>query len=84
MARFGDPQDPLFQALNSSIRFDYRLTPYDLEQSRAHAQMLARSNIISDEDLDALERGLDAVGRSSIRTPSSSWTTTRTSISSAG
>jgi argininosuccinate lyase len=61
MARFTDPQDPLFQALNSSIRFDYRLAPYDLEQSRAHARMLARSNIISDDDLDAIERGLDAV-----------------------
>ena len=61
MGRFSDPQDPLFQALNSSIRFDYRLAPYDLEQSRAHARMLARSGIISDEDLEALERGLDAV-----------------------
>ena len=61
MARFSDPQDPLFQALNSSIRFDYRLAPYDLEQSRAHARMLARSAIISDDDLEALERGLDAV-----------------------
>src|SRR5215216_7030071 len=59
--RFTDPQDPLFQALNSSIRFDYRLAPYDLEQSRAHARMLARSGIISDEDLTELERGLDAV-----------------------
>jgi argininosuccinate lyase len=61
MGRFTDPQDPLFQALNSSIRFDYRLAPYDLEQSRAHARMLARSGIISDEDLEALERGLDGV-----------------------
>src|SRR6266540_4485152 len=61
MGRFTDPQDPLFQALNSSIHFDYRLAPYDLEQSRAHARMLARSGIISDEDLEALERGLDAV-----------------------
>src|SRR3954467_3942501 len=61
MGRFSDPQDPLFQALNSSIRFDYRLAPYDLEQSRAHARMLARSGIISDEDLDELETGLDAV-----------------------
>src|SRR4051812_48512360 len=59
--RFTDPQDPLFQALNSSIRFDYRLAPYDLEQSRAHARMLARSNIITDDDLAELEKGLDAV-----------------------
>jgi argininosuccinate lyase len=61
VGRFRDPQDPLFRALNSSIAFDYRLAPYDLEQSLAHARMLARSGIISDDDLAALERGLDAV-----------------------
>jgi argininosuccinate lyase len=61
MGRFRDPQDQLFQALNSSIAFDYRLAPYDLEQSLAHARMLARSNIIGDEDLELIERGLDAV-----------------------
>jgi argininosuccinate lyase len=61
MGRFRDPQDPLFQALNSSIAFDYRLAPYDLEQSLAHARMLARSNIIGDGDLEQIERGLQAV-----------------------
>ena len=61
MGRFRDPQDPLFQALNSSIAFDYRLAPYDLEQSLAHARMLTRSGIIGDEDLAQIERGLEAV-----------------------
>jgi argininosuccinate lyase len=61
MARFSDPQDPLFRALNSSIAFDYRLAPYDLEQSLAHARMLAHSGIISEDDLAELERGLAAV-----------------------
>jgi argininosuccinate lyase len=61
MGRFRDPQDPLFQALNTSIAFDYRLAPYDLEQSRAHARMLARSGIIGDDDLVEIERGLEAV-----------------------
>ena len=61
MGRFRDPQDPLFQALNTSIAFDYRLAPYDLEQSRAHARMLARSGIIGDDDLAEIERGLEAV-----------------------
>ena len=61
MGRFRDPQDPLFQALNSSIAFDYRLAPYDLEQSLAHARMLARSNIIGDDDLEQIERGLQTV-----------------------
>jgi argininosuccinate lyase len=61
MSRFRDPQDPLFRALNSSIGFDYRLAPYDLEQSLAHARMLAHSGIISDDDLAQIERGLAAV-----------------------
>jgi argininosuccinate lyase len=61
MGRFRDPQDPLFQALNSSIAFDYRLAPYDLAQSVAHARMLARSNIIGEDDLELIERGLEAV-----------------------
>jgi argininosuccinate lyase len=61
MGRFQDPQDPLFQALNSSISFDYRLAPYDLEQSLAHARMLARSGIITAEDLATIERGLAEV-----------------------
>jgi argininosuccinate lyase len=63
MGRLRDSQDPLFQALNSSIAFDFRLAPYDLEQSLAHARMLARSGIISDGDLRAIERGLDEVRR---------------------
>src|SRR5947209_8187398 len=61
MSRFSSPQDPLFQALNSSVAFDYRLAPYDLEQSKAHARMLASRDIISTEDLGEIERGLAAI-----------------------
>ena len=63
MSRFSQPQDPVFQQLNASIGFDWRLAPYDVEQSRAHAAMLAVSGIISDADRDALLNGLDRVGR---------------------
>ena len=61
MGRFADPQDPLFRALNSSIVFDYRLAPYDIEQSLAHARMLARSAIIGEDDLEQIEKGLAVV-----------------------
>src|SRR5688572_7661219 len=61
MSRLSEPQDPLFRALNSSIGFDYRLAPYDLEQSVAHTRMLARCGIISDEERAELERGLAEV-----------------------
>src|SRR3954454_18613106 len=61
MSRFASPQDPLFQRLNSSVSFDYRLAPYDLELSRAHARMLASREIISAEDFAAIESGLAAI-----------------------
>jgi argininosuccinate lyase len=61
MARFSIPQDPVFQQLNASIGFDWRLGPYDVEQSRAHAKMLAEAGIISTADRDELLNGLDRV-----------------------
>ena len=61
MSRFAEPQHPVFRQLNSSIGFDWRLGPYDIEQSRAHATMLAAAGIISDADRDALLHGLARV-----------------------
>ena len=61
MSRFSEPQDPVFQRLNASIGYDWRLAPYDIAQSRAHASMLAAREIISDADRDALLTGLDEV-----------------------
>ncbi len=61
MGRFRDPQDPLFQALNSSIAFDVRLAPYDLRLSLAHVRMLARCGIIEDTERDELESALELV-----------------------
>ena len=51
MSRFSEPQDPTFQALNSSIAFDWRLAPYDIEQSLAHVRMLGRQGIIEADDV---------------------------------
>jgi argininosuccinate lyase len=61
VSRFSEPQHPDFQAINSSLAFDRRLWPYDIEQSRAHAKMLAACEIIDEADRDALLRGLDGV-----------------------
>jgi len=61
MSRFSEPQDPLFAALNTSVGFDFRLAPYDIDQSFAHARMLERSSIIGADDLAAIERGLKQV-----------------------
>ncbi len=47
--------------MNTSAGFDWRLAPYDIAQSRAHAAMLAATGIISDEDRDALHAALASV-----------------------
>jgi argininosuccinate lyase len=61
MSRFREPQHPDFQHLNASLRFDRRLWPQDVAQSRAHARMLAARGILTEADRDALLVGLDAV-----------------------
>ena len=61
MSRFAEPQHEVFRRLNDSIAFDWRLGPYDVEQSRAHVSMLARQGIISEEDRDTLLRALGQV-----------------------
>src|SRR3954454_24432381 len=58
MSRFSLPPDPVFVRMNASIGFDWRLYPYDIEQSRAHATMLASVGIITEADRDELLNGL--------------------------
>src|SRR3954449_3208362 len=61
MSRFAEPQHDAFRRLNDSISFDWRLSPYDVEQSLAHAAMLAAQDIISQSERDELQRGLREV-----------------------
>src|SRR5947199_3976069 len=63
MSRFAEPQHRDFRAFNDSLAFDWRLGPYDVEQSRAHASMLAAQRIITAEDRDELHRGLEQVAQ---------------------
>jgi argininosuccinate lyase len=62
VSRFAGSKDPAFKALNDSLAFDIRLGPFDVEQSRAHARMLAAQEIISGEERDQLMVGLDQLG----------------------
>ena len=61
MTRLPDPQDPLFERLNSSLRFDRRLWPQDIAGSKAHLGSLRKLEVIDDEGLRTLDEGLDAV-----------------------
>jgi argininosuccinate lyase len=61
MARFTQPPDPAFRRLNDSLSFDKRLAPHDVQQSLAHARMLAARGIISEDDRNQLVQALEQV-----------------------
>jgi argininosuccinate lyase len=61
--RFEGGLAPDAAEVNASIGFDWRLLPDDVAGSIAHAKMLARQGIISQDDADAIERGLREVER---------------------
>src|SRR4051812_3425339 len=63
MSRFSEPPDPAFRRMDASIGYDWRLGPYDVAQSRAHATMLAAAGIIADAERDELLGGLEQVAR---------------------
>jgi argininosuccinate lyase len=45
--------------LSRSTHFDWRLAPYDLAGSRAHARALRRAGLLTDDELAAMTVGLD-------------------------
>jgi argininosuccinate lyase len=61
--RFATGPSTALAALSRSTHFDWRLAPYDLAGSRAHARVLHRAGLLSAEDLTGLLGGLDALDR---------------------
>ncbi len=59
--RFQKDADELAAKYTASISFDWRLYPYDVRGSIAHARMLAKQGIISPEDADAIISGLASI-----------------------
>jgi argininosuccinate lyase len=56
--RFSEPVSELVKKYTASIGFDYRLAPYDIEGSLAHAAMLNHVGVLSDADLAEIRRGM--------------------------
>jgi argininosuccinate lyase len=56
--RFNEPVAELVKKYTASIGFDYRLAPYDIQGSIAHAHMLSVQGIISQADFKVIETGL--------------------------
>lgn len=59
--RFTKTTDQLVEAFNASIQFDQRLYREDIRGSMAHARMLGKVGILTDEEVEAIVTGLAAI-----------------------
>ena len=59
--RFAATPSDIMEEINASLDIDRRMATEDIAGSRAHADMLAEMGIISAEDNDAIQAGLDTV-----------------------
>ena len=61
--RFSRPADEFAARFVASVEADERLVPHDLRGSLAHARMLRRQGLLSEEDAAAIEQGLARILR---------------------
>jgi len=61
--RFKKAADKLVTEYTASIPFDWRLYPYDIAGSIAHARMLAKQGIISQKEAETIIKGLKSIQR---------------------
>lgn len=59
--RFSEPTDAEVEAFTESISFDARLAECDVRGSKAHATMLAKVGLISEQERDAITSSLDEI-----------------------
>ena len=59
--RFTEAEDALTEAFNESLSFDKRMYRQDIKGSIAHAKMLGKQSIISEEDSEAIVKGLEGI-----------------------
>ena len=60
--RFAGGPSPALAALSKSTHFDWVLAPYDVAASKAHARVLHRAGLLTDDQRDGLLAGLDSLG----------------------
>jgi argininosuccinate lyase len=59
--RFREPLDAKFDIWQRSLRFDWRLLPYEVAASKAHALALEKLRILTAEETASIRDGLDAI-----------------------
>ncbi|WP_431772956.1 argininosuccinate lyase [Streptomyces cucumeris] len=57
--RFADGPSEALEKLSASVHFDWRLAPYDIAGSRAHARVLHTAGLLTADELERMLEGLD-------------------------
>jgi len=57
--RFKGKTDPLLERFSASIDFDRALYEYDIEGSKAHAQMLGKIGVLTTREKNRIVKGLE-------------------------
>jgi argininosuccinate lyase len=59
--RFTEPTDAFVEAFGASVGFDQRMYKQDIQGSIAHARMLAKVGVLTEEERDTIIRGLTQI-----------------------
>ncbi|MEU8353726.1 hypothetical protein AB0C60_31490, partial [Streptomyces sp. NPDC048845] len=57
--RFASGPAEALAKLSASVHFDWRLAPYDIAGSRAHARVLHSAGLLTADELERMIEGLD-------------------------
>ncbi|HEC19559.1 MAG TPA: argininosuccinate lyase, partial [Gammaproteobacteria bacterium] len=77
--RFTEPTDAFVEAFTASVGFDKRLYAHDIAGSIAHATMLARVGVLTDDERDAIINGLNSI-KAEIEAGDFSWSVAREDV----
>ena len=61
--RFSEATDAFVEAFTASVTFDQQLASYDIEGSVAHATMLHKVGILTDDEVSDITRGLAKISQ---------------------
>jgi len=59
--RFSESTDAFVERFTASVSFDQRLALHDIHGSLAHAEMLARAGVLTDQEFGAISAGLSDI-----------------------
>ena len=62
-ARFAQATDAFVEVFTASVDFDRRMAQQDIEGSLAHAKMLCKIGILTEQELEDINRGLTQISR---------------------